>query len=383
MPKTLVIDDDPAFEAFVRARFAGQSGGGHAVAFVRNDQDALAILNRDNDLDIVVVAIDRPGISGMQLFRQLESGMSRIPRVALSGGIDLPAIRRAMNDGAADFLIKPVSVEDLRSTLDKVYLECERRRETWRTQVRLSALQREVDIAAGIQRRILPDRFPERDGLEMFARMLPAKDVGGDFFDHFELSGNRLGLVVADVVGKGIPAAFFMAVAHTLIRATGRMEPDPARCITRVNTLLCHRNIPGMLVTVFFAVLDCHTWEMTYVNAGHPPPLLVDGGGAVRSLNSGGGPLIGIHDEITYTAAHTTVQPGETLFVYTDGLSEAFNRDREQFTEERLVAALREHRHQPAPDLAEQVFKAVRRFAADAPQSDDMTSLVVRRQTSG
>ncbi len=381
MPNTLVIDSDPEFERFVRDRFSGQPGsGGHHLTFVHSDEQALTILNRDNDLDIVIVAIDRPGISGMPLFHRLDKGKSRIPRIALSGGIDLPAIRRAMNDGAADFLIKPVSVADLQSTLDKVFQECERRRETWRTQARLSALQREVDIAAGIQRRILPTGFPHRTGLEMFAWMHPAKEVGGDFYDFFELSGNRLGLVVADVVGKGIPAAFFMAVAHTLIRATGRMESDPAHCIARVNTLLCHRNIPGMLVSVFYAVLDFSSWELVYVNAGHPPPLLIqENDGAIRELDAGGGPLIGIHDQIDYESAGTTLEPGENLFIYTDGLSEAFNPAREQFSSQRLIDSLRRHLPTPAPALAGHVFADVRAFAAGAPQSDDMTGLVIRR----
>lgn len=376
MPKTLIIDDDPEFEAHIRAHFA--LGDNHFV-FAHSKTEALAIMEQSDDIDIAAVTIDDPAIGGMGIFRELKDKRLRVPRIALTGTRDLPAIRAAMNEGAVDFLTKPVSMADFEATLRKVFGDCEERRKAWRTEAQLAAVKREMDLAGTIQKRILPDLFPSTSSLEMFALTEPAREMGGDFYDFFDLADGRVALVVADVAGKGVPAAFYMAVVRTLFRAAAPQASSPAKCMEEVNRILVSHNIPGMFVTVFYAVLDPKTWTLEFSNAGHMPPLLVGREGTVQSIESGGGVVLGFDHGIDYEQDSLTLGQGEALFIYTDGLTEAFDADRQPFSEERLIDYLLENRSLSAHALATNVFAFVGAHAGETPQSDDITSLVIRR----
>ncbi|NQV46752.1 MAG: SpoIIE family protein phosphatase [Rhodospirillaceae bacterium] len=374
MPKTLVIDDDP----HIQSLFQGSTHS--AYSFARSDDDALTVLDTIDDIDIAVVAIDSNHIGGMDLFKKLKGKKIRIPRIALTSGNDLGLIRKAMNDGAVDFLTKPVSVDDLNATIDKVYRDCEARRKAWRMESELSAIRREIDIASDIQKRIIPNEFPKRDDMAIFGRTDPAKEIGGDFYDFFDIDQDRMGLVVADVSGKGVPAAFFMAVARTLIRATASIEPEPAPCLEQVNSMLFHHNIPGMFVSVFYGVLDRRQWKMTFANGGHLPPYHIPGdGGAITALGGGDGVVLGVQEGVPYEQGEITLDPGSALFFFTDGLTEAFDVNRNQFSDERLIEYLLTNRSLSAHAMTENVFAFVNMFTGDAPQSDDITSLVIKR----
>ncbi len=381
MPKTLVVDDDPNFEAFCReysVRFSTQET--YEFLFAHNDEDAVHLLKTVQDLDIAVVAINSRHISGMNIFQHLGDVLIRIPRVALTDGSDLLNIRRAMNDGAVDFLIKPVTFDDLKNTLHKVFQECERRRHAWRTEAQLSAIRKEIAIAGDIQKRILPSVFPNRDDLEIHARTVPSKEMGGDFYDFIDMGARRLGLVIADVSGKGIPAAFFMAISQTTLRTTALTGASPGMCLQHVNFLLCRHNIPGMLVSIFFGVLDLNSWQLTYANAGHPPPYLISGAnGDVTPLSEGGGVIIGVQEGLPYAESQITMGPQDTIFGYTDGLTEAFDSNRKQFSEKRLERYLGPCLHRSAQETASDIYDVVSRFTAGAGQSDDITTIAVKR----
>jgi sigma-B regulation protein RsbU (phosphoserine phosphatase) len=387
MPLTLVIDDDPALEETLTNALQGKAKaavGGHDFLFARSDAEAINLLKNNAGLDLALVTIDSGQISGLGLFRKLDGTRLRLPRVALTSGRDLAAIRRAMNAGAVDFLTKPISPSDLIATIDKVYADCEIRRKSWRTEAELAAIRRELDIASDLQKRILPRQFPTGDGVELFARMKPAREMGGDFYDFFQVAPDKLGLVVADVSGKGVPAAFFMAVARTLIRATALAGAGPGLCLDRVNRLLCDHDIPGIFVSVFYAILDTGTWDMTYANGGHLPPYLIkDGAGEkaalIHSLGGGAGTVLGIQDDLEYGESTVNIDRGDALFFYTDGLTEAFDVDRKQFSDARLMDCLLDNKDRSAHALADRVFAFVNHFTGGAPQSDDMTSLVVKR----
>ncbi|MBL6931300.1 MAG: SpoIIE family protein phosphatase [Rhodospirillales bacterium] len=375
MPRTLVIDDDHHLQSLITET------GSDDFSFAFSDQEALDILSEDHSIDIALVSIDSDKIGGMGLFRLLKGERRlRIPRIALTGGNDLTVIRNAMKDGAVDFLTKPVSVDDLQATIDKVFQDCEARRKAWRTESELAAIRREIDVAGDLQQRILPSDFPKRDDLDVFARTTPAQDIGGDFYDFFELGPDKLGLIVADVSGKGVPAAFFMAVARTLIRAVALTEHEPGACLEQVNRLLYQHDIPGMFVSVFYGILNTKTWEMAYANGGHLPPYLIPGdGGAIRTLSGGDGVVLGIQDEIPYEQDSVIIDPGGALFFYTDGVTEAFDVNRNQFSDERLTNYLLENRSLSAHALTNNAFAFINLFTGDAPQSDDITSLVIKR----
>ena len=377
MPNTLVVDDDPHIEALFRD---DDSVTDSTFTFARSDEDALAILEGEHTIDIALVVIDSDKIGGMGLFKRLRSGRVRIPRIALTTGTDLKMIRSAMNEGAVDFLTKPVSVNDLNATIAKVYKDCEARRDAWKNESELAAIRREIDIAGNIQKRILPQKFPERADMDLFARTSPAKDIGGDFYDFFEIGPNKMALVVADVSGKGVPAAFFMAVARTLIRATAAIEEEPGPCLERVNSLLFKHDIPGMFVSVFYGILDTQNWTMTYANGGHLPPYLIPADNSeVIALGGGDGVVLGVQEGIPYEQESITIDPGATLFFYTDGLTEAFDVNRNQFSDERLMEYLVDNRSLSAHALTDNVFAFVNLFTGEAPQSDDITSLAIKR----
>ncbi len=378
MSKILVVDDE--LDARVRERLGNPGGGAtHQFLFVGDAGEAARRAASDADIPLALIAVG--GRAGMEGFRRLRDAAPGVALIALAREDDLPAIRRAMNEGAVDFLTKPIDFEDLSRTVTRVLADFEERRRARESARQLDTIRKELGIAEGIQQGFLPSRFQGRGDLDIFAQMTPAKEMGGDFYDFFEIDAETLGFVVADVSGKGVPAAFFMAVAHTLLRATASTGATPGDCLARVNTLLCRENIPGMLVSVFYSILDTSTWELTYANGGHPPPYMIHGeSGEVRRLRGGEGVILGVEEGSVYDQATLTLFPGDTLFYYTDGLTEAFDPDRNQFTEERLAAALGEGRGLPAEALAVNVFSALDVFTYGAPQNDDITSLVVKRR---
>lgn len=382
MPTTIVIDDDPSIEDLIRHYNQDNkaAGKGHSFILTSNDEEAFTVLDNRTDIDVALVSIDSKTLSGFDLFKKLDRNKVRIPRIALTSDTALPMIRQAMSQGAADFLTKPVEFNDLEQTISRVFKETERRRHAWATEAQLAALRREVDIAGNIQRSILPQSFPESDHFNLYAKVKPAKEMSGDFYDFFEISPGKIGLVIADVAGKGVPAAFYMAVARTLIRASAPHADSAGVCLRDVNNVLCRHHIMGMFVSVLYAVLDTNDWSMTYANGGHMPPYLSKAGDdSILPLTQGQGTVLGVEEGLGYQEGRITLDPGDTLFFYTDGLTEAFNTDREQFSEERLTGFLAENNSLPVHALAENLFACVGTFTNGAPQSDDITSLIIRR----
>jgi sigma-B regulation protein RsbU (phosphoserine phosphatase) len=252
-------------------------------------------------------------------------------------------------------------------------------REAIVTRARLAGITQELEIARQLQASLLPASFPEVQGFSVEARMIPAREVGGDFYDFFEVAPGRFVLVVGDVSGKGIPAALFMAIVRTLVRAATRYEPDPARCIGIVNEVLAEENEQMMFVTLFYAVLDAADRRLTYVNAGHNAPLLVGPGGETRFLPPTGDMAAAVLEGFAYNARGQTLAPGETLLVYSDGLTEAFDPDDVGFGEGRLcdlAAALDDGRS--LADFTLGLLGGLKTFVRGAQQSDDITLLALR-----
>lgn len=382
MPRILVVDDDPEFLALCRA-VDGESE--FSFAFAQNDEVALALMAGasipgEPPLDIVAVTIDSPAISGMGLFKKLQGIKLRVPRIAITGLAEMTRVRHAIRDGAADFLVKPVSTDDLVTTLAKVFEDCEARRKAWRNEAQLSAIRREIDVAGDLQRRIIPKDFPQHDDFAIAACIHPAKHMSGDFYDVIDLEDDRLGVIVADVAGKGIPAAFYMAVARTILRTTAATGEAPSLVLEKANRILCHHDIPDMFVSVFYGILDTKSWRFTYGNAGHLPPYFIDADGGVTALEGGEGVVLGVIDGPAYEQDSIILAPGDGLFLYTDGVTEAFDIHRNQFSDDRLIAWLSEHRHLTAEAMARDVFAHIGSFTGGAEQSDDITSLVIKRR---
>jgi phosphoserine phosphatase RsbU/P len=250
----------------------------------------------------------------------------------------------------------------------------------------LEAKQRrrdEMEAAATIQNSILP-RPLVREGalafIDLHAEMHPAREIGGDFYDYFLLDGDRLAITVADVSGKGIPAALFMAVSRTVLRG-GERGDDMAEDMVRANRLLSAENAAAMFVTVFHGVLDLKSGALRYCNAGHNPPYLLRAAQgsqlAGREVLKATGIPFGVDEDMPYRIAETRLQPGDALFLYSDGITEAFDRAGEEFGTARLEAALEPARGKGAAELVAAVLAATATFAADAEQSDDITVMAL------
>jgi len=243
------------------------------------------------------------------------------------------------------------------------------------TREKFASLQQELAIARQMQQAILPRGAPPLPQVSIDATMIPAREVGGDFYDWFALDEHRLALVVADVSGKGVPAAFFMAVTRTLLRSTVAFVDDPAEAMARLNDGLAADNEQTMFVTLFYAVLDTRSGVLDHVNAGHNPPLLRRADGRVQWLARGRNPALGAFEGMAFRADQVTLAPGDGLLLYTDGVTEAQTIEGRLFGEDALVQALQADGASPVPG----VVAAVRAFEAGAPQADDITCVWVRR----
>ena len=207
--------------------------------------------------------------------------------------------------------------------------------------------------------------------------MTPAKMVGGDFYDFFMIDDRHLGLVIADVSGKGVPAALFMMVSSVLIRHTAAGQYSPAKILQSVNHQICARNPEEMFVTVWLGILDIATGKLTAANAGHEYPMIKGAGKSFEMLKDRHGLVIGAMDGVRYKDYEIVLEPGAKLFVYTDGVSEAADRNLNQFGTDRILETLRSGEEGSPREILEAVNKAVREYAVDTPQFDDLTMMCV------
>jgi len=242
-------------------------------------------------------------------------------------------------------------------------------------------IESELRIARDIQMSILPKifpPFPERPELDIFATILPAREVGGDLYDFFFVDEHRFCFLIGDVSGKGVPAAFFMAVTKTLIKVVAEREASPGRILAKVNDELAADNESCMFVTVFLAVLDTRSGEVGFANAGHNPPLLLRDGQPPAWIESLEEPMAGAMPEVEYSTGSLRMEPGDMIFLHTDGVSEAMNTDLALYSEARLFETAAGHSSLSATDLVRRVGDSVTAWTRGAEQSDDITMLAVR-----
>ena len=253
--------------------------------------------------------------------------------------------------------------------------------EALRTKTAYLALQRDLQLATRVQRSFLPGERFSAPGMEIHATMHTAKEVGGDFYDFFALDEHRVGIVIGDVVGKGVPASLFMAVTRTVIRATAKhLEESPGQCLQIVNDTLVDTSREDVFVTVFYGVYDLRDGSLVYSNGGHNPPVLVSPGRA-EMLPLTGGVALAMFDGLSYNEDRVSVPPGGKLFLYTDGVTESVSTREDEFGDERMKENLLASAHRGPGDTIEEMLRAVEGFAGTAPQFDDIAMLVLGRGT--
>ncbi len=378
--KILVVDDEPDLEPLILQRMRRNiRAGRYAFVFAHNGVEALEVLRSDGDIDMVVSDINMPQMDGLTLLEQIPKVDPNIRSVIVSAYGDMRNIRTAMNRGAFDFVTKPLDFEDLQITIERTLTHMAEWKEALQSRDKLVALQNELDVASKIQQGILPTSFPEGKGFEVYGNMAPARNVGGDFFDVILLENGRLGLAVADVSDKGVPAALFMMSSRTLLKGAAIGRGAPGEVLSEVNDLLTEDNEAFMFVTVLYTVFDPDSGVITYANGGHNNPLLVHADGTSEELPHTGGIALGVMPGLEYKEASVTLGEGETLVLYTDGVSEAMNSEGEEFGMDRFREIFVQKPPSSARDINEAILQAVNDFAGETAQSDDVTCLVLQR----
>ena len=238
----------------------------------------------------------------------------------------------------------------------------------------------ELNLATNIQAGMLPNKFPafpDRKDFDIYASMKPAKEVGGDFYDFFLIDNNKLGIVMADVSGKGIPAALFMMYSKILLKSYTMMKQSPKAALEEVNRQICESNPQEMFVTVWLGVLDLETGVFTAANAGHEKPAFKKPDGSFELLKDKHGLMVGYMDTVRYREYEFKMTKGSKLFLYTDGVAEANNANEELFGTDRMIEALRTAENKTPKDIIEAVDLAINNFVDTAPQFDDVTMLCI------
>jgi sigma-B regulation protein RsbU (phosphoserine phosphatase) len=369
----LVVDDEPDLEILIKQRFKKQIRDNLLrFQFAQNGVEALNVLDAHKEITLVLSDINMPEMDGLTLLQKIsQRNNPAMKSVIISAYGDMENIRTAMNRGAFDL---EVTVEKTMAHLDVIQLALQSRDD-------LLAVQRDLSTATRIQQSLLPKTFPpfpDRPEIDVFASMITAKEVGGDFYDFYFIDESRLAFAVGDVSGKGIPAAIYMAVSRTLLKAIAHQVGHPGEVLRKLNTLLIPESEEATFVTVCFGVINIHTGEVLYSNGAHPPPYHLRATGEVAQLPLTDGSLLGKIPHVDFEAKKLQMQKGDTLFIYTDGVIEAMDAESGLYEESRLEAYLKTANGLGIQQLVEGSIADLRKYTREAPQSDDITVLALR-----
>ena len=379
--KILVVDDEPDLQPLVLQRMRRHiRRGRYEFVFAGDGVEALEQLEADPDIDMVVSDINMPRMDGLSLLEQIPRVSPDIRAVIVSAYGDMENIRTAMNRGAFDFVTKPVDFDDLQLTIDRTLQHIEQWREALSTRDKLVALQNELDVASKMQQSILPTTFPSGPSYQTFGSMHPARNVGGDFFDVIRLENDQIGLAIADVSDKGVPAALFMMSSRTLLKGAAIGAPGgPGAVLTEVNNLLSADETTGMFVTMLYAVYHTTSGLLTYACGGHDAPLIVHADGTSELMSLTGGIALGVLEGFDYGQVSLQLEPGDTLCLYTDGVTEATNLQGDLLGLEGVREMFAAAPPTDAEQAGREILEAVVEFTGEAPQHDDVTCLILRR----
>ena len=380
--RILVVDDVEDNRHLLTRRLNRE--GYRAIAAAADGEEALALI-AEGAFDLVLLDVMMPKCDGYQVLERLKADgrLHELPVIVISALNEMDSVVRCIQLGALDYLPKPFNPTLLRARVSAT-LEQKALRDAVRAH--LKRIEDELETARKLQMSMVPSVFPppspERP-VEIFAVMEPAREVGGDLYDFFPTEDGRLAFAIGDVSGKGIAAAMFMARTKNLLRViTGLLQnaqgiADPGAIVSRVNRELCEDNDMMMFVTLFFGIIDPRSGVVTLCNAGHDPAYRV-GPSGVAAIETPQGIALGVHPAFEFETGELRHAPGEALYLYTDGITEATAPDNRMFGRERLEERLRGLADAPLARVVGETVQAVRDFAGASPQSDDITGLALR-----
>ena len=378
-PVVLAVDDTPENLDVVKGILADV----YTVKAAINGQMALKIIEKAPP-DLILLDIMMPGMSGYEVCEQLKADPNTrdIPVIFLTAMEQTTDEAKGFDLGAADYITKPVNppilearvrthlalkfaMDDLQSAYAVIKKQKDR-------------MQEELNVGRDIQMSMLPVEFPpfpDRSEFDLHALLKPAREVGGDFYDYFFVSDDEICLVVGDVSGKGVPAALFMAVTKTMLKTSAIGDPSPASILTRVNDELSADNPASMFVTMFLALVNVRTGEFRYCNAGHNPPYLLHKGRGFACLNQRHGPIIGAMPGIAYKESDGQLLENDTLYIFTDGVTEAMDAGGNLFSERRLEELIDGFDEATSKAIADASLQEIEEYASGTEQADDITIL--------
>ena len=374
MDWVVVVDDD-----ITNLKMAGRilSKNNMRVTALKSGMALLDYI-KTNKPDLILLDIKMPGLDGFETMRRLQEQMNpseKIPVIFLTADDSQDAETHGLALGAMDFIKKPfipdVLVLRVRHTIDLVRLQHDLEQENER-------IRSELAMASRIQSAMLPGifpAFPERKEFDIYASMDPVRGVGGDFFDFFFIDRDHLCLLIADVSGKGIPAALFMMASKIILADNAKSGKSPAQILQDTNEAICANNPEEMFVTVWLGILDISTGLLTTANAGHEYPALMHADGQFELFRDRHGLVVGGMPGVKYHEHSLQMNPGSKLFVYTDGVPEATDAENALFGTTRMLEALNAHANESPKQILHGVRQAVNEFVSDMEQFDDLTMM--------
>ena len=381
-----IIQHDPAFGWLMTAMYPVRHADGTMAGYVMADIDMNDVVKTRQDylmgLSVLLVGLTVVLLIVFLVFLR-RTVVTPIDQLTVATGAFIENNKEELAAGTAHVNVPEIRTGDEVEQLAKSFRKMQEDilnyiRDLMTMTAEKERISAELNVATQIQADMLPrifPPFPERGEFDIYAIMNPAKEVGGDFYDFFLVDEDHLAIVIADVSGKGVPAALFMVIAKTLIKNHAQNKESPAGVFTNTNNQLCEGNDAGLFVTSWMAVLTISTGELSYVNAGHNPPLLKRKNGEYEYLRSRPGFVLAGMEGVRYREGSITLEDGDRLFLYTDGVTEATNADKELFGEERLKAALDSVGNAPIRDMLIFVKEQIDGFVGDAEQFDDITML--------
>jgi serine phosphatase RsbU (regulator of sigma subunit) len=394
----LVADDDPA-SLLAIGSVLGELD--QRLSLVQSGEEALKLLLHE-DFAVVVLDVRMPGINGYETARYIRERKrtEHTPIIFLTGmGAAEVDVFEGYDAGAVDYLTKPVVPHILRAKVKSfvdLYLACEEvkrqaellreseRREHQRQLAEQCArfeeeqLRHEIQLAARIQRRLLPVEPPRCKGFDIFGDSQPAEATGGDYFDFFPLQRQTLGIAIGDVCGHGLASALMMAATRAYVRALSLGEPSPSRVLQLANRALVDDVEQGHFVTLMLAQIEPLEHSLRYAGAGHPAGHLLSTSGALKAVLDSQGPALGMLEDYDFVERRQALEPGDLVLFVTDGIIEATNSAKQMFGMERVLDVVRANLHQPARAICRELRNAARRFADRSVLDDDATSIVIK-----
>ena len=369
-PRTLIADDQPDVLEALRLLLKGE---GYQIEAVNSPTAVLDKL-KSQPYDLLLMDLNytrdtTSGQEGLDLLARIQDIDNTLPVVAMTAWGSVELAVEAMQQGVRDFVLKPWENSRLLRTLSEQIEKGRRKREKLRKE------KEEIEDARAVGEALLPKSIPEIPGLEIATTTQPVRTLSGDYFDVLSLGESRLGIAIADVIGKGVPAALLMSNVQASVRALAEEARHPGELTRRLNRSVCRNTTPGKFVTFCYCAVDMSTRRVSYTNAGHCAPVLVRANGKMERLEAGGA-VLGVFPEWPYEQDEVSLEPGDRLLLFTDGITEASNARDEEFGEERLAQLASALRDRGAHELKNRILQAISIFTGGRVQ-DDATLVIV------